>query len=38
MPGDAVGPFIIHEPGTYWLEMRADKDFSGEFTLHFSKG
>jgi hypothetical protein len=23
------------DAGTYWLEMRADKDFSGEFTLRF---
>jgi hypothetical protein len=35
MPGDAVGPMQI-EAGTYWLEMRADEDFSGEFTLEFT--
>jgi hypothetical protein len=34
MPGDAVGPMQI-EAGTYWLEMRADEGFEGEFTLRF---
>jgi hypothetical protein len=36
MPGDAVGPISV-DAGTYWLEMRADEDFSGEFTLEFSR-
>jgi hypothetical protein len=34
MPEDAVGPFSV-EAGTYWLEMRADEGFEGEFTLRF---
>jgi hypothetical protein len=34
--GDAVGPTMV-DAGTYWLEMRADEDFSGEFTLEFDR-
>lgn len=37
MAGDAFGPLQI-EAGTYWLEMRAEEGFSGEFTLRFSEG
>jgi hypothetical protein len=36
MPSDAVGPISV-DAGTYWLEMRANEDFSGEFTLEFSR-
>ncbi len=35
--GDAVGPLQQIEAGTYWLEMRADAGFSGEFTLQFNR-
>jgi hypothetical protein len=34
MPEDALGPFTV-DAGTYWLEMRADEGFEGEFTLRF---
>jgi hypothetical protein len=34
--GDAFDQLEQIEALTYWLELRADKDFSGEFTLHFT--
>jgi hypothetical protein len=33
--GEVFSDFQL-DAGTYWLEMRADEDFSGEFTLQFS--